>query len=129
MNTPHGYLLWYAWYEGLNGSYPRKWQKFSKIHNFSKIKRIRKIFSEYSNLRVILRFCFLEYCAITLPCYHMGPWYTTHMGWFRFRRFWNCSDPLCQLLRLFVECLLNDTFLVWRKLDAGKIALTSLLFP
>ena len=79
MKTPHGYLLWYAWYGGLNGSDPRKWQKFSKIHNFLKIKRTRKIFSGYSSWRAILHFCFLEYRATTLPCYHMGPWYTTHM--------------------------------------------------
>ena len=50
-----------------------------KIHNFCKIKQIRKIFSEYSSWRTMLHFCFLEYRAITLPCYHMGPWYTTHM--------------------------------------------------
>ena len=50
-----------------------------QIHNFCKIKWIRKIFSEYSRLRTILHFCFLEYRAITLSCYHMGPWYTTHM--------------------------------------------------
>ena len=53
--------------------------KMTKIHNFSKIKRIRKIFSEYSSWRTILHFCFPEYHAITLPCYHMGSWYTTHM--------------------------------------------------
>ena len=54
-------------------------KKYSKIHNFCKIKRIRKIFSGYSSWRAILHFCFLEYRAITLSCYHMGPWYTTHM--------------------------------------------------
>ena len=54
-------------------------QKCSKIHNFSKIKRIRKISSKYSSWRAILHFCFLEYRATTLSCYHMGPWYTTHM--------------------------------------------------
>ncbi len=80
VKTTHGYLLWYAWYGGLNGSDPRKWQKYSKIHNFSKIRRIRKFFSGYSSWRTILHFCFLEYRAITLPCYHMGPWYTTHMA-------------------------------------------------
>ena len=76
MKTLYDFLLWYVWYGGLNGSDPRKWQK---IHNFSKIKRIRKIFSEYNRLRIILHFCFLEYRATTLPCCHMGPWYTTHM--------------------------------------------------
>ena len=79
MKTPRGYLLRYAWYSSLNGSDPQKWQKSSKIHNFSKIKRIRKIFSGYSSWRAILHFCFLEYRATTLSCYHMGPWYTIHM--------------------------------------------------
>ena len=80
VKTPHGYLLWYVWYGDLNGSDPRKWQKYSKIHNFSKIKRIRKIFSEYNSWRTILHFCFPEYRTITLSYYHMGPWYTTHMA-------------------------------------------------
>ena len=26
-----------------------------------------------------ISFCFLEDRATTLPCYHMSPWYTTHM--------------------------------------------------
>ena len=79
MKTPYDYLLWYAWYGGLNELDPRKWQKYSKNHNFSNIKWIRKIFSEYSSWRAILHFCFLEYRAITLSWYHMDPWYTTHM--------------------------------------------------
>ena len=54
-------------------------KKYSKNHNFSKIKRIRKIFSGYSSWRATLHFCFLEYHATTLPCYHMDPWYTIHM--------------------------------------------------
>ena len=54
--------------------------KYSKIHTFCKIKRIRKIFSGYSSRRAVLHFCFLEYRATTLPCYHMGPWYTTQMA-------------------------------------------------
>ena len=58
---------------------PTKMKKFSKIHNFCKIKRIRKIFSEYSRWRAILHFCFLEYRATTLSCCHMGPWYTTQV--------------------------------------------------
>ena len=79
MKTLHSYLLWYAWYGGLNKLDPRKWQKSSKIHNFCKIKSNWKIYSEYSSWRAILHFCFLDYRATTLPCCHMGPWYTTHM--------------------------------------------------
>jgi len=80
VKTPYGYLLLYVWYSGLNGSDPRKWQKFSKNHNFSKIKLNWKILSEYSSWRAILHFCFLEYRATTLSWYHMGPWKTTHMA-------------------------------------------------
>ena len=81
-----------------------EWIRPTKI---TKIKRIQEIFSKYSSWRAALHFCFLEYRAAILPCYYMGPWYTTHTGLVRIQEIFAIARILFDSCSLFVEWLLR----------------------
>ena len=91
MKTPHGYLLWYAWYGGLNGSNYENDKSLQKFITFVKSNELKKSFR---NIVVEEQYFIFASQSTALSLYHVTIWVHHNVTWLPFSLFLLFSAPL-----------------------------------